>query len=167
LEPIVAAIARKARRPVQLVLTREEVFLTSVRHAVVVRIKTGVMRDGTLLARKVHAVYDTGAYADIGPRTAKNGGYASGGPYRIAHQDLTSDCVYTNKPPSGAFRGFGVPQVCWAYESQMDDIARRLGLDPVAIRQKNLVREDDVFVTGDRLVSIGLDRCLTGAAEAI
>jgi CO/xanthine dehydrogenase Mo-binding subunit len=167
LEPLVAALARKARRPVQLALTREEVFMTSVRHAAVVRIKTGVKRDGTLVARKVHAIYDTGSYADIGPRTAKNGGYASGGPYRIPNQHLTSDCVYTNKPPSGAFRGFGVPQVCWAYESQMDDIARRLGLDPVEMRQKNLIRENDVFVTGDTLISVGLSECLDQAARAV
>ncbi|MBI4492234.1 MAG: xanthine dehydrogenase family protein, partial [Chloroflexi bacterium] len=167
LEPLVAALARKARRPVQWVLTREEVFQTAVRHASVVRIKTGVRRDGTLLARKVEAIYDTGAYADIGPRTAKNGGYASGGPYRIPHQHLTSLCVYTNKPPSGAFRGFGVPQVCWAYESQMDDIARRLGLDPVELRLKNLVREGDIFVTGEPLISVGLADCVKQAAAAI
>jgi CO/xanthine dehydrogenase Mo-binding subunit len=167
MEPVVAALARKARRPVQVVLTREEVFATAVRHPVVVRIKTGVTNDGTLVARKVHAIYDTGAYADIGPRTAKNGGYSAGGPYRIANQHLTSDCVYTNKPISGAFRGFGVPQVCWAYESQMDDIARKLSMDPVQLRLKNLVRENDVFVTGDKLISIGLDECLTRAAAEI
>ena len=167
LEPLVAALSRKARRPVLLALTREEVFMTAVRHAAVVRIKTGANRDGTLVARKVETTYDTGAYADIGPRTAKNGGYASGGPYRIEHQDLTSYCVYTNKPPAGAFRGFGVPQVCWPYESQMDDIARRFGLDPLEIRLKNLIQEGDIFVTGDRLVAVGLSRCLEQAAEAI
>ena len=167
LEPLVAAMARKARRPVQWVLTREEVFLTSVRHAAVVTIKTGVKRDGTIVARRVSTVYDTGAYADIGPRTAKNGGYASGGPYRIPNIDLTSYCVYTNKPPAGAFRGFGVPQVCWAYESQMDDIARRLGMDPVQLRLKNMVQEGDTFVTGDTLVSMGISECLTQVAEAI
>lgn len=167
LEPLVAALARKARRPVALALTREEVFLTAVRHPAVVRIKTGATRDGTLVARRVETVYDTGAYADIGPRTAKNGGYVSGGPYRIEHQHLTSYCVYTNKPPSGAFRGFGVPQVSWAYESQMDDIARRFGLDPVEMRLRNVVREGDLFVTGDRLVAVGLDRCIRQAAEAI
>ena len=167
LEPLVAALSRKARRPVGLVLTREEVFMTAVRHPCEVRITTGVRRDGTLLARRVRATYDTGAYADIGPRTAKNGGYSSGGPYRIEHQDLTSLCVYTNKPPSGAFRGFGVPQVCWAYESQMDDIARRLAIDPVELRRRNLVREGDLFITGDRLVSVGIGRCLDQVAEAI
>ncbi len=123
-------------------------------------------RDGTLVARKVDAIYDTGAYADIGPRTVKNGGYSSGGPYRIPHQDLTSYCVYTNKPPSGAFRGFGVPQVCWAYESQMDDIARRLGLDPVEMRLKNLVREGDIFVTGTSSY-VGLADCVRHVADAL
>ena len=167
LEPLVAAMARKARRPVQWVLSREEVFLTSVRHAAVVTIKTGVKRDGTIVARRVSTVYDTGAYADIGPRTAKNGGYVSGGPYRIPNIELTSYCVYTNRPPAGAFRGFGVSQVCWAYESQMDDIARRLAIDPVELRLKNLVQEGDTFVTGDTLVSVGLNECLRQAAEAI
>ena len=167
LEPLIAALARKAHRPVELTLTREEVFMTAVRHAAVVTIKTGVRRDGTIVGRQVATTYDTGAYADIGPRTAKNGGYASGGPYRIENQDLTSYCVYTNKPPAGAFRGFGVPQVCWAYESQMDDIARRLGSDPVALRRQNLVVEGDLFVTGDRLVSVGLRSCLDRVAESI
>jgi CO/xanthine dehydrogenase Mo-binding subunit len=75
--------------------------------------------------------------------------------------------VYTNTPPTGPYRGFGVPQVCWAYESQMDDIARRLGIDPLQLRLKNLVREGDQFVTGDKLISIGISDCLKGAAQAI
>ena len=160
LEPLTAALARQAHRPVQWVLTREEVFLTAHCHASVVKIKTGVKRDGTLVARQVEGIYDTGAYALTGPSTTKNGGEVAGGPYRIAHQDLTTYCVYTNTPPTGPYRGFGVPQVCWAYESQMDDIARRLGIDPLEIRLKNLVQEGDVFVTGDKLVSVGIADCL-------
>jgi len=166
LEPLTATLARKARRPVQWVLTREEVFLTAHCHASVVKIKTGVKRDGTIVARQVEAVYDTGAYALTGPSTSKNGGEVSGGPYRIAHQHLTSYCVYTNTPPTGPYRGFGVPQVCWAYESQMDDIARRLGIDPLELRLRNLVREGDVFVTGDKLISVGISDCVKHAAEA-
>ena len=149
-------LARKARRPVQWVLTREEVFLTGHCHASVVKIKTGVKKDGTIVARQVEGIYDTGAYALTGPSTSKNGGEVSGGPYRIKHQDLTTYCVYTNTPPTGPYRGFGVPQVCWAYESQMDDIARRLGIDPLELRLKNLVHEGDVFVTGDKLKSVGI-----------
>jgi len=167
LEPLTATLARKARRPVQWVLTREEVFLTAHCHASVVKIKTGVKRDGTIVARQVEAVYDTGAYALTGPSTSKNGGEVSGGPYRIAHQHLTSYCVYTNTPPTGPYRGFGVPQVCWAYESQMDDIARRLGIDPLELRLRNLVREGDVFVTGDKLISVGISDCVKRAAEAV
>jgi CO/xanthine dehydrogenase Mo-binding subunit len=167
LEPLTAALARKAHRPVQWVLTREEVFLTAHCHASVVKIKTGVKRDGTIVARHVEGIYDTGAYALTGPSTIKNGGEVSGGPYRIAHQDLTTYCVYTNTPPTGPYRGFGVPQVCWAYESQMDDIARRLGMDPLELRLKNLVREGDLFVTGDTLVSVGIADCLKGAAQAV
>ncbi|HET8579994.1 MAG TPA: xanthine dehydrogenase family protein molybdopterin-binding subunit, partial [Nitrospiraceae bacterium] len=167
LEPLCAALARKARRPVQWVLTREEVFLTAHCHASMVKVKTGVKRDGTLVAREVEAVYDTGAYAITGPSTTRNGGEVSGGPYRIPHQKLTSYCVYTNSPPAGPYRGFGVPQVCWAYESQMDDIARRLGIDPLQLRLKNLVREGDTFVTGDSLVAVGITQCLEEAAKAI
>lgn len=167
LEPLTAALARQAHRPVQWVLTREEVFLTAHCHASVVKIKTGVKRDGTIVARQVEGIYDTGAYALTGPSTTKNGGEVAGGPYRIAHQDLTTYCVYTNTPPTGPYRGFGVPQVCWAYESQMDDIARRLEIDPLELRLKNLVQEGDVFVTGDKLVSVGIAKCLKGAAEAV
>ena len=96
-EPITAWLARKAGRPVRIVLTREEVFQTIARHPSKVWIKTGVARDGRLLARQVEARYDTGAYADIGPRTTKNGGYVSPGPYRIDHVSVDSLCIYTNK----------------------------------------------------------------------
>jgi CO/xanthine dehydrogenase Mo-binding subunit len=167
LEPLTATLARKAHRPVQWVLTREEVFLTAHCQAATVRIKTGVKKDGRIIARQVEAVYDIGAYALTSTNTGRNGGEVSGGPYRIAHQDLTTYCVYTNTPPTGPYRGFGVPQVCWAYESQMDDIARRLGMDPLELRLKNLVQEEDQFVTGDTLVAVGISECLKGASEAV
>ena len=160
-------MARKARRPVQWVLTREEVFLTAHCQASVVKIKTGVKKDGTLVARQVEGVYDIGAYALTREYRPKNGGEVSGGPYRIKHQDLTTYCVYTNTPPTGPYRGFGVPQVCWAYESQMDDIARRLGIDPLELRLKNLLHEGETFVTGDKLVSVGISDCVQRAAEAV
>jgi CO/xanthine dehydrogenase Mo-binding subunit len=167
LEPLVAALARKAGRPVQLVLTREEVFATAVRHASVIRLRTGVRRDGTLVARQVEAIYDTGAYAHSGPITAKNGGVVAAGPYRIEHVDITSHCVYTNKAPAGPFRGFGVAQVCWAYEQQMDDIAARLGFDAVELRRKNLIGNGDMSVTGQPFVAIGIADCLNSVARAI
>jgi CO/xanthine dehydrogenase Mo-binding subunit len=167
LEPAAAALARKARRPVQWVLTREETFLTAHSQAAVVKIKTGVKRDGTLVARQVEAIYDAGAYALTSPTTARNGGKTSGGPYRIQNQSVTSYCVYTNTPPTGPYRGFGIPQVCWAYESQMDEIARRLEMDPMELRLKNLVQEGETFITGDKLISVGISNCLHQVAEAI
>lgn len=167
LEPLVVALAMKARRPVRLILTREEVFYTITRHAVVTRIKTGVKRDGRLVARTCDMLFDTGAYADIGPRTSKNAGYASGGPYRIPNVAFDSYCVYTNKPPAGAFRGFGVPQVCWAYEQQMDMIAERLGLDPVEIRLRNMYEEGEPFFTGEILHAVPLKTLTRKVAEAI
>jgi CO/xanthine dehydrogenase Mo-binding subunit len=167
LEPLAATLARKANRPVQWVLTREEVFSTAHCQAAVVKIKTGVKRNGLILARQVEAAYDIGAYALTSTNTGRNGGEVSGGPYRIKHQDLTTYCVYTNTPPTGPYRGFGVPQVCWAYESQMDDIARRLKIDPLELRIRNLVRENDPFVTGHNLVSVGVTDCLKKAAAEV
>lgn len=167
LEPHVAALARKARRPVRWVLTREEVFLTAVRHAAVVHMKTGVCRDGEIVARDVQVLYDTGAYADIGPWVAKQSGYLATGPYRIANQRIESLCVYTNKMPAGAYRGFGASQLCWAYESQMDQIAQRLGIDPLEYRRRHVLVDGEDFVTGQKLVSVGVRACLDSAAEAI
>ena len=160
LEPLTVALARKVGRPVRIVLTREEVFLTVTRHAVRFRLKTGVTRDGRITARRCELYYDTGAYADIGPRTSKNGAYVSPGPYRIPNVWVDCYCVYTNKPPAGAYRGFGVPQVCWGYEQQMDEIAARLGMDPVELRLKNVLVEGDAFHTGEELHAIGIKESL-------
>jgi CO/xanthine dehydrogenase Mo-binding subunit len=165
IEPLVAALARRAKRPVRLALSREEVFLTLARHGAVVTITSGFTADGLILARNVDVIYDTGAYADSGPRTCKKGGYLAGGPYRIPNQALTARAVYTNKVPAGAYRGFGLPQVCWAYESHMDAIALRIGRDPVEVRRRNLLRDGDTFVTGEHLVSVGLGACLQAVAE--
>ena len=167
LEPALALLARKARRPVQWVLTRDEVFLTGRRYGALVKIKTGVKRDGVIVARQVEVFYEIGAYALNGPVNAKTGCYVSSGPYNIPNRSLSTYSVYTNLPPTGPFRGVGVSHVCWAYESEMDDIARRLGLDPLALRLKHLVKEGDVFVTGEKLVSVGITDCLERAAAAI
>ena len=167
LEPALALLARKARRPVQWVLTRDEVFLTGRRYGAVVKIKTGFTHDGRIVARQVEAFYEIGAYALNGPVNAKTGCYVASGPYNIPNRSLTTYSVYTNLPPTGPFRGVGVSHVCWAYESEMDDIARRLAIDPLELRQKHLVKEGDVFVTGEKLVSVGIAECLRRTAEAI
>lgn len=167
LEPVTALLARKAGRPVQWVLTREEVFLTGRRYGAFVRMKTGFKRDGRLVAREVEVFYDLGAYALSGPANAKTGSYVASGPYRVPNRRLTTYAVYTNLPPAGPYRGVGVPHVAWAYESEMDRIARHLGMDPVELRLKNLLQEGDVFVTGESLVSVGISDCLRQVASGI
>ncbi len=167
LEPVTALLARKAGRPVQWTLTREEVFLTGRRYGAFVRMKTGFKRDGSLVAREVEVFYDLGAYALSGPANAKTGSYVASGPYRVPNRRLTTYAVYTNLPPAGPYRGVGVPHVAWAYESEMDRIARHLGMDPLELRLKNLLQEGDVFVTGESLVSVGISDCLRQAASGI
>ncbi|HKA33068.1 MAG TPA: xanthine dehydrogenase family protein molybdopterin-binding subunit [Candidatus Binatia bacterium] len=166
-EPLTVALALKAGRPVRVVLSREEVFHTITKHGAVIRMKTGVKKDGTLVARECEVLLDTGAYAEIGPRVAKKSGYTAAGPYRIPHLKIDSMSIYTNKPPAGAFRGFGVSQSAWAHESQMDIIAHALKIDPLKLRLKNGYEENDTFVTGERLTSIGFKQCLTEVANAI
>lgn len=167
IEPVVSLLARKARRPVQWILTRDEVFLTGRRFGAVVKIKTGFKRDGRLIARKVDAYYDIGAYALSGPANSKNACLIAGGPYNILHRDFTTYAVYTNLPPAGPYRGVGASHVCWAYESEMDDIARRLGLDPVEVRLKNLLKEGDRFITGEPMTSVGVADCVKKVAASL
>jgi CO/xanthine dehydrogenase Mo-binding subunit len=166
-EPITVALAKKAGRPVRIVLSREEVFYTITKHAAVIRMKTGVKKDGTLVARECEIHLDTGAYAEIGPRVAKKSGYTAAGPYKIPNLKIDSYSVYTNKPPAGAFRGFGVSQSAWAVESQMDIIAAALKMDPLELRKKNGYDEGDKFVTEETLHAVGLKECLDEVAKSI
>ncbi|HWH76312.1 MAG TPA: molybdopterin cofactor-binding domain-containing protein, partial [Candidatus Binatus sp.] len=166
-EPITVALSQKAGRPVRIVLSREEVFYTITKHAAVIRMKTGVKNDGTLIARECEIHLDTGAYAEIGPRVAKKSGYTAAGPYKIPNLKIDSYSVYTNKPPAGAFRGFGVSQSAWAVESQMDIIAAALKMDPVELRKQNGYNEGDNFVTEETLRAIGLKECIDGVAHSI
>ena len=166
-EPVVALLARKARRPVQWILTRDEVFLTGRRFGALIKIKTGFKRDGRLWARKVEAWYDMGAYALSGPANTKNACIIAGGPYDIPHRDYTTYAVYTNLPPAGPYRGVGASHVCWAYESEMDEIARCIGMDPLELRLKNLLKEGGRFITGEPMVAVGISECVRQAAKAV
>jgi CO/xanthine dehydrogenase Mo-binding subunit len=166
-EPITVALALKAQRPVRVVLSREEVFYTITKHAAVIRMKTGVKKDGTLVARECEIHLDTGAYAEIGPRVAKKSGYTAAGPYRIPNLKIDSYSVYTNKPPAGAFRGFGVSQSAWAVESQMDIIAAALQMDPLELRLNNGYVDGDRFVTEEKLGRVALEQCLNEVAKSI
>ena len=149
-------------RPVKFLLTRQEEFTsTTTRHAARITLKTGVKKDGTIIARHAILIYENGAYCDRGATVLGKGRYAVIGPYKIPHVKVEGQLIYTNKPPGGAFRGYGIPQVCWAHDSQMDIIARKLGMDPVEIRLKNIV--DEGYVSGTEKTAhhaVGLGECL-------
>ncbi len=168
-EQYAVALAIKAgNRPVRIALTRAEEFGASlVRQPTIIDIKTGATRDGRILARKIRIVWNTGAYADLSPAVSRNAGFAAGGPYTIPHVWVDSYCVYTNNPVSGAFRGFGVPEVTWAGESQLDVVARELGMDPLDLRVRNAVEEGSESVLGEVLHSVGVKECLRRAADAL
>ena len=167
LEPIVGALARLTGRPVRLALSAEEAFRTVRRCDARVRVRVGLQRDGRLLAAECEADFDVGAYADIGPRIIQKGTYTATGPYRIPHVRLHSNAVYTNTTPGGAFRGFGVPQLAWAFESLLDDAARRLDRDPVDLRRQNLMAHGEEYAPGDTPIDGKFEESLDRAAAAI
>ncbi|MFQ5911981.1 MAG: xanthine dehydrogenase family protein molybdopterin-binding subunit [Nitrospinota bacterium] len=167
LEPITTLLAKVSGRPVRWILDREEVFVTSSKHGAVCRMQTGVSKDGRITVRKVAVYYDTGAYAEIGPRIAYKTGFTAAGPYNIPNVWIDSYCVYTHKTPAGPFRGFGVPQVAFAYESHMDKVAYHLGRDPVDLRMEYACDEGDIFASGTKLHSLGHKESLQKCAEAI
>jgi CO/xanthine dehydrogenase Mo-binding subunit len=167
IEPIAGVLALVARRPVKLHLTREEEFVTVTKHAGRITLRTGVRRDGKIVARKSSCLFNAGAYADISPRLIKNGGYGTAGPYDIANVWVDSVAVYTNLPSAGAFRGYGINQAAWAYESQMEVIATRLGIDPFELRMRNLLTKGQTFATGEPLEDCKFQDLLTMAATGI
>ena len=166
-EALVAALARKAGRPVKVVLDRTEEFLTLNRHPATIRVRLGARRDGTLVAKELDCWVDTGAYADCGPGVATKLGYAGVGPYRIPHVRVDSLAVYTNLPPNGAYRGYGAMQSVWASERTMDVLADRLGVSPLELRRRNLLHDGDRFATGEVMHDVQFERCLQAAAHAV
>jgi len=167
LEPLAAALARVAGRPVRLAASVAEAFQTVRRCAARVHVRVGFRRDGALVAVECDADYDVGAYADIGPRVVQKGTYTATGPYRVPHVELAARAVYTNTTPGGAFRGFGVPQLAWALESLVDAAADRLGRDPVELRRQNFLAHGEEFAPGDTPIDGKLEESLSRAAEAI
>jgi len=160
-EPVAVMLSMMARRPVRFCLTMEESALTNTQHAAILRLKTGVMNDGTLVARESEILLDSGAYSDASPLVAEKAGYRIPGPYRWQYIDTRCLCVMTNTAPAGPFRGFGGTQATWASESQIDMIARRLGIDPYDMRVKNLLGLGEPFQPGDSGIDsdlkLGLD----------
>ena len=168
IEPIVAALARKVSgQPVKFVLSRAEEFFTVTKHAASITLKTGVKRDGTFTARQVTIYWNGGAYADASPLLVPQGMVRSLGPYRIPATHVDSYGIYTNLPPAGAFRGAMSSQTTWAYESQMDIIARKMGWDPLEFRLKNIYLSGDQFATGEILHDVHFRECLEESAKAM
>jgi CO/xanthine dehydrogenase Mo-binding subunit len=166
-EPISAALSWMTRRPVRLQLSINESFKTVTRHPARVTVKTGVTKEGKLIARECQVYMDTGAYADAGPRVTQKAAYRALGPYSIPYAKVEAYGVYSNTVPAGAFRGFGALQVTWAYESQMDMIADRLGIDPLEFRIKNLLKKGDIYTKGDTPVDCDMEEGLLKVADAI
>jgi CO/xanthine dehydrogenase Mo-binding subunit len=139
IEPLTVALARKAGRPVRIVNRVDESMVTSRRHGMRCWMRTSAAGDGTLLTREVKFWMDTGAYADNGPRVVATAADAAPGPYRFAAVDVDGSCVYCNTPPSGSYRAFGATHLQWIGESQIDEVARRAGIDPLELRTRSLV----------------------------
>jgi len=148
IEPLVAALARKARRPVRVVTSVAEAMATCRRHALKCKVKTGVKNDGTLVAKQAEMFLNTGAYAETGPTVTGRTLTRILGPYRYPNLKINSYCVYTNTVSAASFRSIGGPQTSWATESQMDIIAHKLGMDPVELRRTNLVKKDEELRPG-------------------
>lgn len=149
---LVALLAWQTRRPVKLTYSREEsILVTAKRHPYEVDYLSAATAGGKLLGVKAEIMIDTGAYASYGPGVATRAAVHATGPYEVPHVQVDVHCVYTNNPFSGAMRGFGVPQMCFVHETQMDLLAEKLGLSPWKIRSRNFLHPGAITATGQLL----------------
>ena len=167
MEPLTAAIARKAGRPVRILNGVHESMITTRRHNMTCRMRTAAAADGTVLGRTAEAWLDTGAYADNGPRVTATAGDAAPGPYRWQAVQVQAHCVYTNTGPAGSYRAFGATHLQWIGESQLDEVARQLSLDRLEIRRKNLLRPGEEVRPGGKPLDADLIGDVEKAAHAI
>jgi xanthine dehydrogenase molybdenum-binding subunit len=165
----VALLAKATGRPVKMLYDRHEsMIFHPKRHATIICVKMGAQRDGTLVAVQTELYGDTGAYASLGEKVLTRATTHSAGPYEVPHVKADCYAMYTNNPPAGAFRGFGVTQSCFAIESTMDLLAEELGIDRIELRRKNALRVGSVTNTGQVLrESVGLRECLEKVAGEI
>lgn len=149
---LVALAAFITKRPVKMIMSREESFITTTkRHPMRMHYKTGVNKDGKILALEVKIIADAGAYASWSPNIVRKAAIHATGPYEIPNVKIDAYAVYTNNPISGAMRGFGATQVAFAYESNMDAVASTIGIDPIEFRKKNLLRGGSFTATGQKI----------------
>jgi CO/xanthine dehydrogenase Mo-binding subunit len=163
-----ALLAHATGRPVRLIFTREEdMAVMSKRHPARIRLRLGAREDGTLVAAEVDYLLDGGAYATLSPVVLFRGAAHACGPYRLPHATVDARVVRTHTVPCGAFRGFGEPQVVFALEAALDELAERLRLDPLELRRRNALRAGDETITGQRLgSSVGFSEVLDKVAAA-
>ena len=166
-EPLLAFLAVRTGRPVRLALTLAQTFQAVRRTAYQIRMRTGFAADGTLRFQDVECNALLGAYADIAVRVVAKSTYLMCGPYRVPDARVHARALLSHTPPATAFRGFGTPQVAWAVESQMDEAARRLGIDRLEIRLRNLAHRGEEVVRGDKPADGDWPQSLRKAAEAI
>jgi CO/xanthine dehydrogenase Mo-binding subunit len=168
-EAQIAALARAAGRPVKLVFTREEEFrvIAQRREGIAMEFETGVTRDGRLVARRARLVLDKGAYCGEGGFLGQMAAMHACGPYQIDHIFVESHLNYTNHQPSGSVRAPTAPQVCWALEQHMDDVAREIGMDPVELRRRTLIEEGAEGPTRQVFEHVGVKDTLERAVEMI
>jgi CO/xanthine dehydrogenase Mo-binding subunit len=167
MEPLTAAIARKAGRAVRILNGVHESMITTRRHNMTARMRTAAAADGTLLAREAEAWLDTGAYADNGPRVTATAGDAAPGPYRWQAVQVAAHCVYTNTSPAGSYRAFGATHLQWIAESQVDEVARRLSMDRLEIRRRNLLRPGEQVRPGGKPLDADLAGDVAKAAAGV
>jgi len=173
-EDIVALAVLRTGRPVQLELTREEEFTAATtRHPMAVTVTLGATRDGTLTGLALDVTADTGAYGNHGPGVLLHAVEEAVTVYRCPNKRVDARAVYTNTVPAGAFRGYGLSQTVFAVESAIDELARSLGIDPVELRRRNLIREGDDLVNGSgaaqdvSTASVGVFDCLDLVEKAL
>jgi CO/xanthine dehydrogenase Mo-binding subunit len=161
-------LARKAKRPVRMIYDRhEDIAATTKRHPAIVRHRTGVTRDGRLVAQDIEVVMDGGAYCTLTPVVLSRGALHAGGPYVCPNVRIRARATRTNTPPNGAFRGFGAPQTEFAAETHLNRIAEQIGVSPLDIRRRNVYRPGDETPTGQILRdSVAGEEVLERAAEA-
>jgi CO/xanthine dehydrogenase Mo-binding subunit len=166
-EPICYLLALRTGRPVKMIMDyREEFIAGAPRHAAVMRLKTGVKRDGTIVAHQMDAFLDAGAYGGFRPGAVVGGIAHAGGCYRAEHSRISVSRVYTNNLPGGQMRAPGEPQGFFAAESHMDCVARKLGMDPAEFRLKNLIEEGDETLTGGQYRGIKAKETLRAGLKA-
>lgn len=174
---VAGVLALKTRKPVYFMLTREEVFRTTgKRHATYIHHKLGAMKDGTIVAVDVTTYLNKGAYVSMGGAKAPAYGVTmrtaiyAGGTYYVPNARTRSYSVYTNNPYGNAFRGFGVPQATFAVECQIEELAKKIGMDAVEIRRKNMLKDGDKTITGSYMSEkrgLGLGECFSAVSKAL